>query len=266
MGKPKNAMEIFNLLNKSNCKLCGEKTCLAFAGAVHTGKRKITECPYVESSTIALFGEEKRVLVPGIEDDEYIGALREKVQQLDYKKAAERIGAQYNEGLLSVNIMGKPFAIDSKAHFRTDLHIISWLVTPVLEYVCNSKGKPPSGSWISFREIPGGQEKYGLFKKRGESVLKSLADKFPDFFDDIIHMFDGKSVAQQFESDISVVLHPLPLVPIMICYWKPEDGMESSLNLFFDETVHENLGVESAYFLATGLIQMIEKMALHHGF
>jgi len=79
-------------------------------------------------------------------------------------------------------------------------------------------------------------------------------------------MFDGKNVARQFESDISVVIHPLPLVPMMICYWKPEEGMESSLNVFFDDTVHENLGADSAYFLATGIIQMIEKMALHHGF
>lgn len=266
MGKPKNAMEIFTLLNKSNCKLCGEQTCLAFAGAVHTGKRKITECPHVDSSTIALFGEVKRVPVASLEDDEYLVSLRDKVQQLDYKKVAERIGAEWTEGLLSINVMGKPFAIDPKGKFRTDLHIIAWLVIPVLEYICNSKGRQPQENWISFREIPGGKEKYGLFKKRGEAVLKSLADKYPDFFDDIIHMFDGRSVAQQFESDISVVLHPLPLVPIMICYWKPGDGMEPSLNLFFDETVHENLGVESAYFLATGLIQMIEKMALHHGF
>jgi len=266
MEKPKNAMEIFTLLNKSNCKLCGEKTCLAFAGAVHTGKRKITECPYLDSQIIALFGEAQRVPVARLEDDEYLISLRQKVQESDYKKAAGRIGADATGGLLSINVMGKPFTIDSKGQFRTDLHIISWLVIPVLEYVCNCKGELPKEHWISFREIPGGKEKYGLFKKRGESVLKSLADKFPDFFDDIIHMFDGKSVAQQFESDISVVLHPLPLVPIMICYWKPEDGMESSLNVFFDETVHENLGVESAFFLGTGLIQMIEKMALHHGF
>lgn len=266
MEKPKNAMEIFTLLNKSNCKLCGEQTCLAFAGAVHTGKRKITECPYVDSSTIALFGEAKRGSAPSLEEDEYFVSLREKVQKLDYHKAAERIGGVVTGDFLSINVMGKPFAVDSKGQFRTDLHIISWLIIPVLEYICNAKGHKPTANWISFREIPGGKEKYGLFKKRGELVLKLLADKFPDFFDDIIHMFDGKNVDQQFESDISVVLHPLPLVPVMICYWKPEEGMESSLNVFFDETVHVNLGADSAYFLATGIIQMIEKMALHHGF
>ena len=45
MPAPKNAMEVFQLLDKSNCRECGEKTCLAFAGAVFQGHRKISECP-----------------------------------------------------------------------------------------------------------------------------------------------------------------------------------------------------------------------------
>ena len=267
MKEPKNAMEIFSLLDKSNCKLCGEKTCLAFAGAVYTGKRKISECPHLDKAAAVLFddvgGARKRSRE---EEDQYICQLKEKVQQLDFKETAARIGGDATENKLTLNVMGKPFTIDSAGRFHTDLHIISWVVVPILEYVCYCKGKHPQENWISFREIPGGREKYGLFNKRGEAVLQSLADQFPDFFNDIIHMFDGKNVASQFESDISVVLHPLPLVPIMLCYWKPEDGMESSLNIFFDKTVHDNLGVESAFFLGSGLAQMVEKLALHHGF
>jgi len=79
-------------------------------------------------------------------------------------------------------------------------------------------------------------------------------------------MFDGKAVEQQFASDVSVVLRPLPLVPMMICYWKPDDGLESSLNIFFDASVHDNLGLDPLYSLASGIIQMLEKLARQHGF
>jgi CO dehydrogenase/acetyl-CoA synthase gamma subunit (corrinoid Fe-S protein) len=48
-------MEIFQLLDKSNCRECGEKTCLAFAGAVFQGKRKIADCPKLERETIERF-------------------------------------------------------------------------------------------------------------------------------------------------------------------------------------------------------------------
>ncbi len=161
---------------------------------------------------------------------------------------------------------GKKFGISREGSFSTNLHVIPWLVIPLLDYVKNCKGVPVSGDWISFRELTGGKEKYALFKKRGEDVLRHLADKYTDFFDDIIHMFDGKAVDEQFESDVSVVLFPFPLVPIMICYWKPEGGLGSSLNLFFDVHVEKNLGADSLFFLGTGLASMFEKLADHHGF
>ena len=51
----------------------------------------------------------------------------------------------------------------------------------------------------------------------------------------------------------------------MICYWRKEDGMESSLNIFFDRSVNMNLGVEAAFALGSGLTQMFEKLAVQHG-
>jgi hypothetical protein len=54
-------------------------------------------------------------------------------------------------------------------------------------------------------------------------------------------------------------------VPLLICYWKPEDGLESSLNIFFDATAEENLNIESIYILGTGLVIMFEKLAVRHG-
>jgi hypothetical protein len=54
-------------------------------------------------------------------------------------------------------------------------------------------------------------------------------------------------------------------VPLLICYWKPEDGLESSLNIFFDATAEENLNIESIYILGAGLVIMFEKLAVRHG-
>jgi hypothetical protein len=123
-----------------------------------------------------------------------------------------------------------------------------------------------SGNWVSFRELKDGRERYPLFQKRCEEPMKRVADIYTSLFDDLVHLFSAKKVAQQFESDISVVLHPLPKVPIMICYWLPEDGLESSLNVFFDKTADENLDIGSVFTLGAGLAQMFAKLALRHGF
>ena len=55
MPRPKNAMEIFKLLDKSNCRECGEKTCLAFAGAVFMGQKKLEACPKLDHATLDRF-------------------------------------------------------------------------------------------------------------------------------------------------------------------------------------------------------------------
>jgi hypothetical protein len=81
----------------------------------------------------------------------------------------------------------------------------------------------------------------------------------------MIHMFSGKQVEDQFKSDISVVLHPLPKVPLMVCYWEPEEGIDSNLNVFFDQTADQNLDIGSIFSIGVGLAQMLEKIAIRHG-
>ena len=105
-----------------------------------------------------------------------------------------------------------------------------WVAVPFLVHVLHGEGLPASGRWVTFRELRGGRELYPLFQKRCEEPMKRVADTHTDLFDHIVHVFSGRQVEKQFESDISVVLHPLPKVPVMICYWLPEDGLESSLH------------------------------------
>jgi len=264
----KNAMEIFTLLNKSNCRECGEKTCLAFAGKVFLGQCDIGACPYVGRQEIQRLNDNSTVISDTDENsEEYISSLKHDISMLDFAETAEKIGAGFDGSTMEIRMLGKSFGIQREdGAFVTDLHLIPWVVMPLLEYVLRCQGAAVTGDWVSFRELEDGKGKYPLFKKRGEEVLKQLADKYTDFFDDIVHMFDGKQVEKEFESDVSVVLYLLPLVPVMICYWKPEEGMGSSLNLFFDRSADQNLGADSVFFLGTGLAQMFEKLAEHHGF
>jgi hypothetical protein len=52
----------------------------------------------------------------------------------------------------------------------------------------------------------------------------------------------------------------------MICYWSPEEGMDSSLHVFFDETADRNLDVGAVFTLGTGLAEMFMKIVHRHGF
>ena len=266
MARPKTAFEIFQELDKSNCKECGEKTCLAFAGAVFLARRKLHECPKLTRETVERFTEEPDERNDQEQNPENrLEKLKSEIAHLDLAEAAERVGAHFSGKKLTLKVLGKDFSVDAKGNLTSEIHINPWVAVPFLSYILYGQGLPVSGKWVPFRELREGRDRYPLFQKRCEEPMKKVADIYTPLFDDVVHLFGGKQVEKQFESDISVVLHPLPKVPMMICYWLPEDGMDSSLHIFFDETADRNLDIGSVFNLGAGLAQMFTKIALRHG-
>jgi hypothetical protein len=266
LSKPRNAFEVFRFLDRSNCGECGEKTCLAFAGAVFLEQRKIGECPRVRREAIERFEESDPESSQEPSPEDRLEKLKLEITHLDLAKAAERVSAKFSSGKLTLKVLGKDFSVDAKGNLFAEIHINPWVAAPFLSYILYGQGLPVSGKWVSFRELREGRDRYPLFQKRCEEPMKKVADVYTPLFDDIVHLFGGKRVDKQFESDISVVLHPLPKVPIMICYWLPEDGMDSSLHILFDKTADRNLDIGSVFNLGAGLAQMFTKIALRHGF
>ena len=265
MPQFKNLMEVFKLLDKSNCRDCNEKTCLAFAAAVFQGRKPLGQCTHLSHEIVEQFGE--TIEAPKTmeqEQDEAIERLKQKVAAMDLAEASQRLGAQFTGDKLTVKICGKDFSIDTEGNLISDIHVHSWIAVPFLNYVLYAKGVPASGKWVPYRELEGGKAGYRLFEQRCEKELKRIADTYTDLFEDMIHIFNGRQVENHYESDISLVLHPLPRIPVLICYWRPEDGLGSDFHLFFDSTATDNLHIESIYLLITGLTVMFEKIALRH--
>jgi hypothetical protein len=194
-----------------------------------------------------------------------ITRLQKKVAAVTLSDVAAKLDGVYEDGKLTLKILGKDFSLDSKGQFFTDIHVHAWVAIPVLNYVLYGEGKSVTGNWVPFRELEGGKTWYRLFEQRCEKPIKKVADRYTDLFDDMIHLFGGSQVRRVYESDISVVLNALPKVPILVCYWRPEDGLQSDLHLFFDDTAESNLNTESLYMLGAGLALMFEKIALRHG-
>jgi len=266
MSQLNSPIEILKILNKSNCKECNELTCLAFAAAVFKGNKQLEECPHLKSDVIEQFGGKTHKRKSSEQDrEESVEQLKRRVATMDLSSAAELLGAGFSDGKLLIKICGKNFSVDSDANLSSEIHMHPWVTVPILSYMLNCKGVPVSGKWVPFRELKGGKTWHRLFGQRCEKPLKKVADTYTDLFNDMLHIFNGRQVENHYQSDISLVLHPLPLVPILICYWKPEDGLESTLNIFFDSTAEDNLNIEAIYTLATGLVIMFEKIALTHG-
>ena len=266
MTRINNPMEVYKLLPGTNCRDCNEKTCMAFAVAVFKSRKSLAQCPHLSPEVLEEYGGETEK--PNtIEEDmrEAVEYLKKKIPGTDLEEAATRTGGKFDGNKLTLKVMGKDFNINTDGTLASDIHINPWLAVPVLRYVLHSKGKPLSGNWITFRELRGGMERYSLFQQRGEKPLKKIADNYTDLFRDMLDIFNGKHVKGPIDSDVAIILYPLPLVPIIISYLEPEEGMESSLHIFFDQITEENLDIDSLYTLTAGMVIMFDKIAQRHG-
>ncbi len=262
-----NAMAVFRLLEKTNCRKCNEPTCLSFAAKVFLGSRPLRDCPFVSQEVLAQYPDKNAVPGPGSAEDPDLQKMIQRITQMDFEDAARRTGGTLVRDRLTLRIFGKPFSIDRTGRFFSDIHINPWITGPVLTYLLESQGVPLTGQWVPFRELEHARELNGLFVKRTEEPLHQIADTHPGLFEDLILVFSGREIAGLYDSDISLVLYPLPLVPVLICYWsKSEEGMASQLNLFFDSSTSRNGGCDMVFRLTAGIVRMFEKLALTHGF
>lgn len=266
MIKLKNAMEIFKILPRTNCGDCRVPSCLAFAAAVFSGEKRLNDCPRLKGAICDQFEVQRsdsRTLAR--EEQKLLAELRGKVSRINIEEAAERLDAVFSGGILKVRMLGKDFNVDVSGNVTSDCHVHGWVTVPLLDYVITCSGRPTSGNWVHMRDIRNGAAWAPLFAQRGEKPLKRLADIHTDLFELMIHVFSAKPAPKAFDSDIAVILHPLPRIPVLVCYWKPDGNMDSSLNVFFDESAQDNMTIDSLYRLCAGMVVMFEKVAITHG-
>lgn len=266
MKKFKNALEIYQLLEKSNCKKCGERTCLAFAGKVFHEQLQIKDCPFVSSETANQYSGSSigQLNVASNNVEQTLNSLKQAVAKIDLASIADEIGGKWSDDKLTIKVFGKAFYIHSDGNVTSDLHINMWVLAPLLTYVINNKKKLLSGEWVSFRNLVTGSSSYPLFHQRCEIPMSKIANSYTDLFEDMIHVFQGKQEENLNGSDISLVLYPLPKLPILIRYWKPDDEMESDFKFLFDSSADFNLDIEQINTICTGMALMFQKLSITH--
>jgi len=257
-------LEIYKILPQNNCGKCLLPSCLAFAAAVASGQKKLSDCPDISPEAInkAATGY-SQTSAREVEQAGFVDKLQAKVAAADLALIAPVIGASYKNGGLVINSLGKDFIVDQDGNLNSECHIIPWVQVPLLSYITNKSHTDITGEWISFREINGGIDWQGLFTNRCETPLRKLADANPSLLKDIIDLFMGR-VIDWYQADIALILYPLPHIPILICYQAPEDDLESVLTIFFDQCCGKNLHIKSLFTLCSGLVQMFTKISERH--
>jgi hypothetical protein len=239
----------------------------AFGAAVVAGSKKLQDCPHLKDDDVQPFLTllSKKNDQPALQA-EFLDTLQHKTATLDFQTIAPILGCTTQGKQLNIISLGKTFAINQDGTISSECHIIPWVEAPILSYITHKNHMNITGNWISFRELRGGIDWQGLFTSRCEKPLCELADHNPELLEDLIDLFMGRETdTSKYEANIALILHPLPHIPILICYQKADTDLESILTLFFDECCGHNLHIKSIYTLCAGLVKMFEQIAQRHG-
>jgi hypothetical protein len=259
-----NPLELYKLLNKSNCRKCMLPSCMAFAVAVIQGRKNIGDCPEFDARSAEVLSGRittRKNMVD--EQQENLTTLKQEVARVDFSSVAKRLGAVASRGSLEISCLGKNFVIDAAGEMTSECHKNPWLHVPLLNYIIFGSGKELSGDLVSFGELRGAADWSRFFSHRCEAAMKQLADVHGELFFEILHLFGARTVSG-LDADHSLVIHPLPKVPFVINYWEAEQGFGSKLNILFDKTASDNLKTESIYLLGRGLIEMFRAIIVKH--
>ncbi|OGW36188.1 MAG: Fe-S cluster protein [Nitrospirae bacterium GWD2_57_9] len=265
MARLKTPLEVYKLLPRTNCGGCGISTCMAFAACVIKQEKKLSGCPHLAKDMVREYEGhiEGQVNLERIQEEK-LRELQSGIASMDLPARAPMLGGRVSGASLVIRCLGRDFEVDCRGAVSSPCHTHAWFSIPLLDHILVSNGSSPNGRWVPLRELPNGQTWSRLFEQRCEKPLKQLADAHGDLFEDLISMFSGRATPATFNSDISVVLYPLPRVPVLVCYWKREEDMESKLHLFFDDTAESHLHIDSLFTLATGIVMMLEKIMRKH--
>ncbi len=256
-------LEILKCLNKSNCRECGVPTCLAFANALINGEKKFSDCPHLSKE--AADELDKKIVTRGQYEKlkELLEPLKKEVSTIDFSKVADGLGADYENEKLRIKCLGKDFIVDKKGNIESLIHVNTWVAAPLLKYIINGGNEPLSGKWVSYGELKRASSVEQYFDRRCEEPLRQLAESHTDIFFDLINIFGGKNV-DGFSADYARVIYPLPKLPFLILYWKPDNQFESKLRLLMDSTADKYLDIEFIIGLGRGIVEMLKKILSKH--
>lgn len=154
----------------------------------------------------------------------------------------------------SVKFLADTYDVDpkSKTVFSSSCNIpakeqVSIIVLHYLIKRLKLKTLPePTGKWISFNELEGGDGYYPAFKKRTiDVVLRKFKDN-PEALLDLVGRFSAKRAQA---GDFSVVIEPFEGAPVLIAIWKGDEEFGPEANIHFDASISKIFCTEDIVIL-----------------
>ena len=124
----------------------------------------------------------------------------------------------------------------------------------ILQYLTEVCGVPPRGTWISFRELPWGNNHYAAFKLEAMDPLAKRFGSSPAEFTLACLSLGGKKLAM---GDLAFIIPVFPRLHLACSLWLADEEWPARVNILFDVTASMHLSTESLNVMGNNMAEKI---------
>lgn len=203
-------------------------------------------------------------------ENPYLHAYRfacESLRRADIEERARKSGASFEKRgdgtfLISLSFLSRCCIIDfpqiTITYQDEQGEVPLWSKIVVLHYLINAQGLAPTGDWISFRQISGGDFYYPAFEKRSEKPLLSFFAERMDLFQQCALALGGEKTPA---GDMGIIIPALPRVPLALIFWRGDEEFPPEARILFDSTIPAYLSTEDVAVLSQQAVYRLIALA-----
>lgn len=180
----------------------------------------------------------------------------------DPAKIAANSGVAFDEvnGLFTVKYINEIYTIsypEGEVRFANRQEEVPMAAKVILlHYLLTATGKPLSGQWISFKEVPGGMIYIQPFNGRVLGAFKAFFGKNAGLLIKAGEKIGGRAVKY---GDAAITLDILPQVPVTYVIWEGDEEFPANATALFDATAQYYLPTEDLVVAAAAGASLLNK-------
>jgi hypothetical protein len=259
------------VLPRTNCRECGQATCMAFAGMVISEKVRLNKCPHLAPEVVEAVQREldqQQAKGIGTKKDLAQDALayaQERAASMKLEDLPRRTGGTLKQAgntfFLELPYFTDLVHIQQGSMTKADGSPLNrWEQVFLYNHLAQGGSREPKENWKGLEEFPNTVSKVKSMK---DSVEDPLIERFKGRTGELMTAGTalGARDAKEWHpgADAALFFRPLPRIPLLLLFWDEDEseGFEARVKLLFDETIVEHLDIESIIFLSERLRQLL---------
>ena len=250
----KTAVEIYQLLPKTNCGTCGMPNCFGFAVKVASGQASIRSCATLSDAVKEEIAKEASGAASrGTVFEQTLAALRPKVAALDFTRVAADFGADLMApDRVELTFLNERYTVTRERITGSDgREPDPFIAILIYNHLCSPDPPPPSGEWITFSSIPASHAKDKAWAGHVEDVIAKHFSGNVTGLKQSCERLGGMPANIKGNHDAAYEFRFFPRYPALLLFYDavPDEDFPSQCKLLLDRTVDRYLDIESIVVL-----------------